>query len=173
VERNVTTPSETLLAAVASQTDNPHYAAVGGSEALARLAERFYHYMDTLPCAERVRAMHPPDLAGPKAILTRYLIEWTGGPALYSSERGRPRLGQRHRIFKIQQEDLDAWMVCMRSALEEVVADTQVRAELQAAFERIGYALTHPHEKHHHQQLVQLSPDFQSHVKTQPPRLGS
>jgi len=153
----VTTPSEAPLAAVASHTDNPHYAAVGGSEALAQLAERFYHYMDTLPCAARVRAMHPPDLAGPKAILTRYLIEWTGGPAVYSRERGRTRLGQRHKMFDIRQEDLDAWMVCMRTALEEVVADVKVRDELVAAFERIGYALTHPHDEHHKPQLVQLS----------------
>ncbi|HET8932476.1 MAG TPA: group II truncated hemoglobin [Polyangiales bacterium] len=121
-----------------SQETNPHFAAIGGGEAIARLVDRFYHHMDTLPTASRVRALHPPRLGRVKAIFVHYLIEWMGGPALYSAERGHPRLRRRHMQFPIGAPERDAWMLCMRMALSEVVDDLALRAELDAAFYKIA-----------------------------------
>jgi hemoglobin len=82
--------------------------------------------------------MHPEDLAPIKNVLKRYLIEWTGGPKLYSPEKGHPRLRQRHMGFAIGDAERDAWLLCMRGALEETVADAGARQELDMALTRLA-----------------------------------
>jgi len=103
---------------------------IGGLVIIDRLVEAFYCRMDTLPEARIIRAMHAPDLGPTKQVLKRYLTEWTGGPKLYSPEKGHPRLRQRHMGFKIGEAERDAWLLCMRGALEETVKDDEARAEL-------------------------------------------
>jgi hemoglobin len=71
-----------------------------------------------LPEATIIRAMHAPDLGPVKSVLKRYLSEWTGGPKLYSPEKGHPRLRQRHMGFSIGNAERDAWLLCMRGAME-------------------------------------------------------
>ena len=111
---------------------------IGDAEAIARLVEAFYARMDTLPEARGIRAMHASDLAATKDVLKRYLGEWMGGPKLYSEERGHPRLRMRHVRFKIGEPERDAWLLCMGGALEEVVADQDLRAELYDALARLA-----------------------------------
>lgn len=137
---NKTLYSTDLAPSVASNatSENPHFAAMGGAEPIARLAERFYYYLETLPEARAIRAMHAADLSEMKGVLARYLTEWMGGPALYSSERGHPRLRRRHQRFEIGPSARDAWMLCMRSALSDVVTDAALRNELDAAFFKVA-----------------------------------
>lgn len=111
---------------------------IGGTVAIDRLVESFYHRMGTLPEAAGIRAMHPDDLASTKLVLKRYLSEWTGGPKLYSPEKGHPRLRQRHIGFPIGGSERDAWLLCMRGALEEVVADDAARQEIDVALSRLA-----------------------------------
>lgn len=113
---------------------NPHFDRIGGEDPIARLAERFYFYMDTLPEAADIRAMHAPDLGHARAVLVKFLTEWLGGPNVYSVERGHPRLRQKHIEFPIGAAERDAWMLCMRRALEDVVADAALRQQLEQAF---------------------------------------
>jgi hemoglobin len=111
---------------------------VGGAVTIDRLVEAFYQRMDTLPEAKTIRAMHATDLGSVKNILKRYLSEWTGGPKLYSPEKGHPRLRQRHMGFAIGNTERDAWLLCMRGALEETVADDDARQELDAALTKLA-----------------------------------
>jgi hemoglobin len=108
--------------------------------------------MDTLPEAQAIRAMHAPELGPMRELLTRYLCEWLGGPQLYSAERGHPRLRRRHLPFRIGPDERDAWLLCMRRALEEVVPDAALRAELDAAFSKVADFLRndaqHAHAHH-------------------------
>jgi hemoglobin len=106
---------------------------IGGSATIDRLVERFYERMDTLPEAQTIRAMHAADLGLIKDVLKRYLTEWTGGPKLYSVEKGHPRLRQRHIGFAIGDAERDAWLMCMRGALDETVTDVAVRQDLDRA----------------------------------------
>ena len=103
---------------------------------ITELVERFYHHMDSLPEARQIRALHPADLTSVKDVFARFLVEWMGGPAAYSSERGHPRLRRRHMPFPIADAERDAWMSCMRLALAEVVPSVELRTELEAAFYR-------------------------------------
>ena len=116
----------------------PHYDRLGGHAAVVRLVDAFYRAMDTRAEARAIRAMHEPDLAATKAVLVKYLSEWTGGPRLYSPERGAPRLRSRHHPFAIDADARDAWMLCMRQALAEVCSDDALRAELDAAFWKVA-----------------------------------
>jgi hemoglobin len=94
--------------------------------------------MDTLPEARIIRAMHAPDLGPVKSVLKRYLSEWTGGPKLYSPEKGHPRLRQRHMGFSIGNAERDAWLLCMRGAMAETIADDGARQELDAALTKLA-----------------------------------
>lgn len=111
---------------------------LGGAVVIDRLVEAFYARMDRLPEAEGIRAMHADDLGNTKQVLKRYLTEWTGGPKLYSVEKGHPRLRQRHMGFPIGNAERDAWLLCMRGALEETVADPAARQEIFAAMAKLA-----------------------------------
>ena len=111
---------------------------VGGAVTIDRLVEAFYEKMDTLPEAGTIRMMHAADLGPVKNVLKRYLSEWTGGPKLYSPEKGHPRLRQRHMGFAIGNAERDAWLLCMRGALAESVADDGARQELDNALTKLA-----------------------------------
>lgn len=108
-----------------------HFELIGGQTAVDRLVDAFYRHMDTLPEAATIRALHPRDLSDTKVVLKKYLAEWLGGPRTYSQERGHPRLRMRHIAFRIGVAERDAWMRCMRSALQEVVASARLRNLLE------------------------------------------
>ncbi|TAK90699.1 MAG: globin [Aquabacterium sp.] len=117
---------------------NPHYLRLGGHEQVVRLVDAFYRVMDTLPEAAVIRAMHEPDLTSTKAVLVKYLSEWMGGPKLYTPERGAPMLRRRHQPFRLDASARDAWISCMRLALDEVCTDEALRMELIAAFFKVA-----------------------------------
>jgi hemoglobin len=85
-----------------------------------------------------IRAMHAPDLTPIKADLKLYLSEWLGGPKLYSSKKGAPRLRKRHIHIAIGECERDAWLLCMRETMEEVIADSQARQEIYAAIAKLA-----------------------------------
>lgn len=113
---------------------SPHYERLGGAPAVERLVDAFYRQMDTRAEARGIRAMHEADLASTKAVLRLYLCEWLGGPKDYSAQRGHPRLRMRHAAFSIGADERDAWLGCMRAALDEIGADASLRDELMQAF---------------------------------------
>lgn len=121
-----------------SKEDTSLYAAIGGEEAVRRLTHRFYALMDALPETRAIRRMHPSDLAGSEHNLFEYLSGWLGGPALYVARKGHPRLRMRHLPFAIGPAERDQWMRCMRQALDEVVADARLRADLAQAFDGLA-----------------------------------
>lgn len=122
------------VASAAVPAGDPHFVRLGGEAGIARLVERFYFHMDTRPDAREIRGLHPADLGPVQRVLRIYLAEWTGGPQNYSAERGHPRLRRKHLAFPIGARERDAWMACMRAALEDVIEDAALRQELDAAF---------------------------------------
>lgn len=111
---------------------------IGGAVTVDRLVECFYARMDTLPEAQVIRAMHSLELEPIKNVLKRYLSEWLGGPKLYSPEKGHPRLRQRHLGFKIGAAERDAWLLCMRGALEQTIDDPASRQEILEALQELA-----------------------------------
>lgn len=114
------------------------YQLIGGEPAVRALTSRFYQYMDTLPEAQTIRAMHPADLADSTEKLYMFLSGWLGGPNLYIERFGHPFLRARHMPFSIASPDAAAWMMCMHRALADTVADEALRAQLARAFTGIA-----------------------------------
>lgn len=110
------------------------YKALGGADGLHRLVDRFYELMDELPEAYAARRIHPDSLAGANESLFEFLSGWFGGPNLYIEKKGHPRLRMRHLPYSIGPMQRDAWMLCMRAAINEQVADEQLRNGLLKAF---------------------------------------
>jgi len=102
------------------------YQRLGGEEAIRKLVDRFYELMDTLPQAQQIRAMHPDDLSGSADKLFMFLSGWLGGPQLYTETYGHPRLRMRHMPFPVDEAARDAWMLCMKKALEEMNIEDEI-----------------------------------------------
>jgi hemoglobin len=99
------------------------YEYIGGEDTIRRLVDRFYELMDTLPEAYGIRKLHPADLSGSNQKLFMYLSGWLGGPPLYESAYGHPRLRARHLPFPIGESERDQWLMCMRMAIDEVMPE--------------------------------------------------
>ena len=95
------------------------YELLGGDEVLRRAVERFYALMDSEPEFHAVRKLHPADLAHSAEKLYMFLSGYLGGPPLYHQRNGNPMLRARHLPFPIGKAERDAWLACMRRALDE------------------------------------------------------
>ena len=108
------------------------YERVGGSPFFERLVDAFYARVADDPLLAPLYPEHP-DFTGARHRLTLFLIQYWGGPATYSDERGHPRLRMRHFPYSVGPTERDRWLAHMSAAIDEVCDDPQVAAEL------IGY----------------------------------
>ncbi len=104
----------------------PHYGegdasfqAAGGIEGITALVESFYAVMDVLPQAREIRRLHPDDLTTSKDKLARFLCGWLGGPKRYQAVYGAISIPGAHARFPIGAAERDAWLECMRRAIDE------------------------------------------------------
>lgn len=110
-------------------TPTTFYEAVGGEETFRQIVTRFYAEVAKdgilLP-------LYPeqPDLTGATERLTLFLMQYWGGPHTYSDQRGHPRLRMRHAPFKIGPIERDAWLRCMRIAVDEAEIAQPYRSQL-------------------------------------------
>lgn len=95
------------------------FQAAGGVEGLHKLSHDFYHEMSTLPEAKTILAMHPQNLDRSKDKLALFLCGWLGGPRLFAEKYGPINIPMAHKRFPINEEERDAWLLCMRRALEK------------------------------------------------------
>src|SRR6185295_7553999 len=106
------------------------YELIGGEAMVARLTDRFYELMDTVPQFALLRSLHPADLKGSRDKLYMFLSGWFGGPDLYVEKHGHPRLRARHLPFSIGTAERDQWVACMVLAMEDVGVDEELRKKL-------------------------------------------
>src|SRR5215211_913050 len=104
------------------------YDAVGGAETFHRLVAAFYRGVSADP---ELRPMYPEEDLGPAEERFRMFLEqYWGGPRTYSEQRGHPRLRMRHAPFRIGPIERDAWLRCMRVAVDEAGLPEEHRAQL-------------------------------------------
>jgi hemoglobin len=115
-----------------------HFQAVGGEAGVRKIVDRFYDLMDTLPEAAGIRAIHPPSLDESRDKLTWFLVGWLGGPPRYVDRFGQPRLRARHLRVAIGDAERDAWMLCMRRAMEDLVPDRLLVETLCGQLSRVA-----------------------------------
>lgn len=103
------------------------YESLGGEPFFENLVQRFYAGVADDPL---LRPLYPePDLAPAERRLKLFLMQYFGGPATYSEERGHPRLRMRHMPFSIGVAERDAWLGHMRKSLDQA----QLAVELDGA----------------------------------------
>ena len=119
-------------------SDITPYDVFGGESAIRSLVDRFYFYMDILPEAQGIRAMHQTNLASAKDKLFKFLSGWLGGPNLFIQEFGHPMLRARHLPFKIGESERDQWMLCMNKALDEISTDPRLKTNIQNALQQLA-----------------------------------
>lgn len=118
------------------QPQQTPYQLLGGAERVRELVDRFYDYMDSLPEAAGIRALHAKSLRGSREKLYLFLSGWLGGPDLYVEKYGHPRLRMRHLPFAIGRDERDQWMLCMRRALDDMDLEPGLRNYLEQNFWR-------------------------------------
>ena len=115
------------------------YSRIGCEPAVRRLVKRFYELMDTLPEAYAIRKLHAADLSSAEEKLFMFLCGWLGGPQLYVEKFGHPKLRARHLPFPIASTEAEQWMLCMRQAMDEVIADEGLRVSLDKSLNDLAY----------------------------------
>ena len=104
------------------------YEAVGGEETFRTMVGRFYELVRS---DELLRPLYPEEDLGPaEERLRMFLMQYWGGPRTYSAQRGHPRLRMRHAPFRIGLAERDAWLRCMRTAVDEADLGEAHRAVL-------------------------------------------
>jgi hemoglobin len=114
------------------------YDLVGGSPWFEALVQRFY---DGVADDPTLRPMYPEDLTEARDHLAGFLIQYWGGPATYSEQRGHPRLRMRHFPFAIGDAERDAWYGHMARAVREGGLAPEVEAQVLDYFERAAHHL--------------------------------
>ena len=124
---------------MASPDTENFYQAVGGEEVFRRIVARFYEEVSR---DEVLRPLYPEEDLGPaEERLRLFLTQYWGGPHTYSEQRGHPRLRMRHVPFSIGPIERDAWLRCMRTAVDEAGLSEHHRQQLWAYLEMAANSL--------------------------------
>lgn len=115
------------------------YQAIGGEQGTRQLANRFYDIMESDPVAAELLALHPKPMDKLRQKFFEYLTGWLGGPPLYESQYGHPRLRARHLPFAVTEQMIEQWLYCFNKALKEVVSDDQVREAIRQPITQLAH----------------------------------
>ena len=109
-------------------SEQTFYEKIGGERTFNDLVSHFYALVAVNPI---LRPMYPEnDLHGAGRRLQLFLEQYWGGPSTYSEERGHPRLRMRHAEFHIDLAARDAWLLCMKNAVNGLEVADDLKAEL-------------------------------------------
>ncbi|CAN5535394.1 group II truncated hemoglobin [soil metagenome] len=127
-------------------TGDTSYRAAGESLGIYEVVHRFYAYMEQLPEAQVLRAMHGVDLTLVREKLVVFLEAWLGGPNEYRERFGPISIPGFHARFAIDEAARDAWLLCMARAVDEQPWETTFKTYFMQAIsvpaERVRVAST-------------------------------
>ncbi|CAM4450788.1 globin domain-containing protein [Paenibacillus tarimensis] len=98
--------------------------AIGGEPAVRSIVEAFYPKVQE---HELLSPLFPEDITPVMEKQFLFLTQFFGGPQLYSDRYGHPMMRARHMPFPIDKQRAEAWLDCMRRALQE----TDIPPDLQ------------------------------------------
>lgn len=115
------------------------YEKVGGKNTFIDLVSQFYARVSVDPI---LLPLYPePDLKAAAERLQMFLEQYWGGPTTYSERRGHPRLRARHAGFHIATPERDAWLACMRGALDGLSIEEVLKDEMWEYFQMAAQSL--------------------------------
>jgi len=95
------------------------YEALGGSETIARIVNRFYDLMESDPQYAKLRAMHAVDLTHMRGSLAGWLTAWAGGPKDWFDENPGKCMMSAHRGLGVNRETANQWADAMARAIAD------------------------------------------------------
>lgn len=108
------------------------YESLGGEAFFEALVARFYAGVADDPL---LRPLYPEQDLGPAAErLKLFLMQYFGGPGIYSERRGHPRLRMRHVGFAVGEAERDAWLLHMRRSLDAAALAPELEAPVWSYF---------------------------------------
>ena len=93
------------------------YEAIGGESTIRKLVEAFYPKVYADP---DLSPLFPDGVESIKMKQIMFLTQFTGGPTLYSDRFGPPAMRQRHLAFEVTPRRAEAWLRCMKEAMDEI-----------------------------------------------------
>ncbi|WP_409294727.1 globin [Peribacillus sp. SCS-26] len=95
-----------------------------GNEKLSEIIDLFYSKVSQHP---DLVPIFPDDLSETARKQKQFMTQYLGGPPLYTAEHGHPMLRARHMPFEITPRRADAWLSCMRDAMDEAALEGEIR----------------------------------------------
>ncbi len=88
-----------------------------------------------------IARLFPPELEETYQKQFAFQSEFWGGPARYTTWRGHPRLRARHMPFAIGLPEAEAWLACMRAAVDASLMPAAAREGFLAQVTRTAFAM--------------------------------
>jgi hemoglobin len=115
------------------------YEQIGGQQTFSQLVSHFYALVAVDPI---LRPMYPEsDLKAAALRLQLFLEQYWGGPTTYSEQRGHPRLRMRHAPFHISRVEHDAWISCMKQAVDGLSVEQGLKDQLWSYLSQAAAAM--------------------------------
>lgn len=130
------------------------YEAIGGEGTIRRLVEAFYPRVyrdpDLIP-------LFPDGVEEIKEKQFMFLTQFTGGPALYSERYGPPRMRERHLAFEITPRRAEAWLRCMKEAMDEIGLEGPYREKFYVQLTEVAGIMVNTPDGYEKKSLASLS----------------
>ncbi|KIL42247.1 globin [Gordoniibacillus kamchatkensis] len=91
---------------------------------IRKIVDAFYPKVAEHP---DLKPIFPDDLTPVADKQYLFLTQFFGGPPLYTEKYGHPMMRARHMPFPVTPKRAEAWLGCMRRALEEVIPSQEMR----------------------------------------------
>jgi hemoglobin len=108
------------------------------------LVKAFYNVVENDPVGLPLLAMHNRGhgVSHAREAQFEFLSGFLGGPQLYIERHQHSNVKQMHAHLRIGSVERDAWLYCMKKALNDVGADVETKGILMQHFTRVAGALT-------------------------------
>jgi hemoglobin len=100
------------------------YEYMGGETTIRKIVEAFYPLVQSHPL---LAPIFPEDITPVMEKQFLFLTQFFGGPPLYTMQYGHPMMRARHLPFPVTPSRAEAWLDCMKRALEEVISSEELR----------------------------------------------
>ncbi|MDO6427611.1 group II truncated hemoglobin [Thalassotalea sp. 1_MG-2023] len=129
--------SQTNKSKMLSPSNTP-YMLIGEAKGTKALANAFYDEMESNIHLQELLAIHKQPLDDIREKFSQYLSGWLGGPPLYETKYGHPRLRQRHMHVAVTKKQAELWMLCMNNAMEKTIENDALKKHLHQAFKQLA-----------------------------------
>lgn len=106
-----------------------------GPESLKLLVDTFY---DIIFNDSSIAHLFTNDQSTIRDKQYRFLTQFLGGPQLYTSEYGHPRMRMRHAPHAIDEAARIEWLRCMKLAISKMDFDPELGEALYNCFPRVA-----------------------------------